>query len=170
MKYFKNKKLYTLVLLIAIGGLLLSGCQKKDSENKNEENMGVNASQNKNNDNQKETETSQNKNDVSKDKTNATQNENDASSKENEEVVTEESEGEIKTLEGTVKEGMMQTIIILGEDNNVYQFEKNDEKIETGETGILIGNPITVKYKGELDPNTYAQNVEVVSMIVEDAK
>lgn len=163
MRHIKNKKLYTLITFIAIGGVLFTGCQKSGNESKNGENVGVNTSQNMN-------EMSSNKTNATKNKNDDFKNKEDASANKNEEAVTEEPEGEIKTLKGTVKEGMLQTIIILGEDNNVYQFEKNDEKIETGESGILIGNPITVKYKGELDPNSNAQDVEIISMTVEDAE
>ncbi|MDY6044737.1 MAG: hypothetical protein SPI65_04050 [Peptoniphilus sp.] len=80
----------------------------------------------------------------------------------------EKSEEEIKTLKGTIKEGMMNTIIILGEDQKEYTFERDDEKITTGESGLRIGNPITVKYKGDLGKSSEAQTVEVISMTVED--
>jgi hypothetical protein len=146
MKYFKRKKLYILILFglfVLVGGLVLSGCQKADNQSKDEENMLADTSENKNELPAKESGESEG---------------------------TQKPEEEIKILKGTVKEGMMNTIIILGEDNQVYQFERDDSKIKTGESGILIGNPITVEYKGDLDPNTDAQEVELVSITVEDQK
>lgn len=140
MKYFKNK-ISRIGVFILAGGLLLTGCS--DTNEDSEENTSSSVSEN----------------------------ESELPSEEEEESeVTEESEEEVKTLKGTVKEGLMNTIIVLGEDDNEYEFEKNDEIIETGESGILIGNPITVEYKGDLDPDSSQQEVEVISMTVEDAE
>ena len=90
----------------------------------------------------------------------------------NENVPTEEEEPkeEVKVLKGTIKDGTMETITVLGEDENEYSFITEDIEVKTGESGLLIGNPVTVEYVGELDETTNAQEVEIVSITVEDQK
>ena len=147
MKNLKNKKLYPLVLFVlvtVVGGLTLSGCAKTDNESQEDPVV-------------EETETPEE--------------EENSEEVEQEKQETEAPEEEVKVLKGTIREGMMQTLVVTGEDGIDYQFERNDEIITTGETGLQIGNPITVEYKGELNPDVdYQEDVEVILMTVEDAE
>lgn len=73
-------------------------------------------------------------------------------------------------VKGTVEEASMNTLVVLAEDGHSYQFSKEDAEITTGETGILLGNPVEVSFYGELDPQSVAQTVKVISIVVSDAE
>lgn len=72
-------------------------------------------------------------------------------------------------LRGTVKDATMNTLTVQGEDNREYYFVTEGVNISTGETGIVIGNPVTVSYHGKLDLNASVQEVELLSITVTDS-
>ena len=72
-------------------------------------------------------------------------------------------------LRGTVKDATMNTLTVQGEDNREYYFGTEGVNISTGETGIVIGNPVTVSYHGKLDLNASVQEVELLSITVTDS-
>ncbi len=74
----------------------------------------------------------------------------------------------IATIEGVIEDGMMHTVLIADSDGQIYQFDKSNAEITTGESGMRIGNPITITYTGELDPTQTAQQVTVLSIVVKD--
>ena len=63
----------------------------------------------------------------------------------------------------------MNTLTVQGEDNREYYFGTEGVNISTGETGIVIGNPVTVSYHGKLDLNASVQEVELLSITVTDS-
>lgn len=75
----------------------------------------------------------------------------------------------VQELRGTVKDATMNTLTVQGEDNCEYYFGTDGVNISTGKTGIVIGNPVTVSYHGELDSNVSVQEVELLSITVTDA-
>ena len=75
----------------------------------------------------------------------------------------------VQELRGTVKDATMNTLTVQGEDNHEYYFGTDGVNISTGKTGIVIGNPVTVLYHGELDSNVSVQEVELLSITVTDA-
>lgn len=75
----------------------------------------------------------------------------------------------VQELHGTVKDATMNTLTVLGADNCEYCFATDGIEISTGKTGILIGNPVTILYRGQLDPTLSAQDAELLSVTVEDA-
>lgn len=77
---------------------------------------------------------------------------------------------EEKLIRGIVKDALINTIVIDAEDGRTYEFDSSQADITTGGNGILIGEPVTVYYQGELNSNQTAQNVEVYSVVVEDIK
>lgn len=72
-------------------------------------------------------------------------------------------------LRGTVKDATMNTLTVQGEDSREYYFGTEGVNISTGETGIVIGNPVTVSYHGKLDLNASVQEVELLSITVTDS-
>ena len=74
----------------------------------------------------------------------------------------------VRSLRGTVQDALMHTLVVTAEDGTAYEFDKGDAEISAGATGILVGNPVTVTFRGQLDPGTTAQQVQVLSIAVED--
>ena len=81
---------------------------------------------------------------------------------------TEMETDEEQALYGAVEDGLMNTLLVAGQDGHIYEFSREDVPVTTGETGILIGNPVTVYYRGMLDDSRLAQDVEVTRIVVED--
>ena len=75
---------------------------------------------------------------------------------------------EVHTLSGSVEDASMNTLDIKGEDGKVYSFSLQGVSIDTGENGILVGDPVVVTYEGELDENKDMQDVKIVSLLVND--
>ncbi len=75
---------------------------------------------------------------------------------------------EVHTLSGSVEDASMNTLDIMGEDGKVYSFSLQGVSIDTGENGILVGDPVVVTYEGELDENKDMQDVKIVSLLVND--
>ncbi|MDO5027688.1 MAG: glycoside hydrolase family 3 N-terminal domain-containing protein [Bacillota bacterium] len=79
-----------------------------------------------------------------------------------------DSQEEIKVLEGEILEGTMNTLRVKDSDNKEYSFLTEGLEIQTGQTGLKIGNPVEISYKGNLDPEAEAQEVEILSIEVSD--
>lgn len=75
----------------------------------------------------------------------------------------------VQIIEGTVVDATMNTLTVHGEDNCEYCFGTDGVNIATGKTGVVIGNPVSISYRGELASNTYVQNVELLSITITDA-
>lgn len=60
----------------------------------------------------------------------------------------------------------MQTILVAADDGTFYRFDRSAAKVSAGQEGILVGCPVTVTYRGTLDPELTAQQVEVLSISV----
>lgn len=75
---------------------------------------------------------------------------------------------ETQTLTGVVDDGTMNTLTVKTADGSLYMFDKSQAEVTTGTTGIVIGNPVSVTYTGELNPDEVAQTVEVAKILVED--
>ena len=73
-------------------------------------------------------------------------------------------------IQGAVEDILMNTLIMTTEDGQSYEFDKSQAEIITGSGGILIGNPVTVHFYGELSPAHVFQDIEVTSIVVKDAK
>lgn len=85
-------------------------------------------------------------------------------------VLQEEVEEKIlHTISGKVEDGTMNTIKIMTAEEKAYTFAKNQEVLEVGESGVLIGNPVTISYYGTLDEKASMQDVEIVKIVVQDA-
>ncbi len=72
----------------------------------------------------------------------------------------------VQELQGTVKDAAMHSLLLEDADGNEYSFGTEGVPMTTGESGLLIGNPVTVTYRGSLD----AEDVEIVSIAVADAE
>ncbi len=95
-----------------------------------------------------------------------------ASSDPIEDVLPEPSASETweeQIVRGVVSDGTMGTLTVTAEDGRTYEFSKEEVSVNTGDTGIVIGNPVTVCYVGTLDPAQRYQEVEVTAIRVEDA-
>ena len=77
---------------------------------------------------------------------------------------------ELKELVGIVEEATMNTLVVQDENGNLYGFDTEDIEIKSENTGIVIGNPVTVYYHVFLDDDTLSQNVELVSIDVQDVE
>lgn len=75
----------------------------------------------------------------------------------------------VQELRGTIKDATMNTLTVQGEDNCEYYFGTEGVDISTGKTGLVIGNPVTISYRGKLDSNLSVQEVELLSITVTDA-
>lgn len=87
-------------------------------------------------------------------------------------VHTREQEAEplpIQVLEGTIEDATMNTLTVQGDDHCKYHFGTDSVDISTGRTGVVIGNPVTISYRGKLDSNVSVQKVELLSITVTDA-
>lgn len=73
---------------------------------------------------------------------------------------------QIHMLQGTVADSAMQTILVAADDGTFYRFDRSAAKVSAGQEGILVGCPVTVTYRGTLDPELTAQQVEVLSISV----
>jgi len=76
--------------------------------------------------------------------------------------------GSVQELQGTVKDATMNTLAVLGMDGCEYLFGTEDVDVSTGKTGLAIGNPVTVSYRGKLDPSLTVQKAELLSITVTD--
>lgn len=74
----------------------------------------------------------------------------------------------VQELRAIVKDATMNTLTVQGVDNCEYYFRTEGVEISTGETGIVIGNPVTITYRGKLDSNVSVQDVELLSIKVTD--
>lgn len=74
----------------------------------------------------------------------------------------------IQTIEGTIEDATMNTLTIKAQDGSSYSFGTVDVEVSVGETGILIGNPVSISFRGELNSSAIGQNVELVSVTVRD--
>ena len=77
---------------------------------------------------------------------------------------------ELKELVGIVEEATMNTLVVQNENGDLYGFDTEDIEIKSENTGIVIGNPVTVYYHGFLDDDSLNQNVELVSIDVQDVE
>lgn len=75
---------------------------------------------------------------------------------------------ETQTLTGVVDDGTMNTLTVKTADGSLYMFDKSQAEVTTGTTGIVIGNPVSITYCGELNPDEVSQTVEVTKILVED--
>ena len=75
---------------------------------------------------------------------------------------------ETQTLTGVVDDGTMNTLTVKTADGSLYMFDKSQAEVTTGTTGIVIGNPVSITYSGELNPDEVSQTVEVTKILVED--
>lgn len=75
----------------------------------------------------------------------------------------------LHTISGKIEYGAMNTLRIITVEKKIYTFVKNEEVLEVGESGVLIGNPVTLSYYGILDEKANIQDVEVVKIMVQDA-
>ena len=75
-------------------------------------------------------------------------------------------QAQIHMLQGTVADSAMQTILVAADDGTFYRFDHSAAKVSAGQEGILVGCPVTVTYRGTLDPELTAQQVEVLSISV----
>ena len=73
----------------------------------------------------------------------------------------------LQTLTGTVTEGTMSTLAVKGEDGIVYQFDRSSATVDDGGNGLLIGETVTVYYRGPLDPEAEMQPVKVEKITVD---
>ena len=73
-----------------------------------------------------------------------------------------------QVLHGTVFDATMNTLTVQAEDGKIYAFGTNEVEITTEENGILIGEPVTVTYRGTLNQEQAAQEVEILSIVVKD--
>lgn len=73
---------------------------------------------------------------------------------------------EEKSIEGIIKDALMHTIVIETADGKTYEFNTGQANIKAGSDGILLGEPVTVYFLGELDSSRTVQNVEVRSIVV----
>ena len=80
-------------------------------------------------------------------------------------VQTDAEQDAVQELQGTVKDAAMHSLLLEDADGNEYNFGTEGVEMTTGESGLLIGNPVTVFYRGSLD----AEEVEIVSIAVSDA-
>ena len=71
-------------------------------------------------------------------------------------------------LTGVVDDGTMNTLTVKTADGSLYMFDKSQAEVTTGTTGIVIGNPVSITYSGELNPDEVSQTVEVTKILVED--
>ena len=60
---------------------------------------------------------------------------------------------ETQTLTGVVDDGTMNTLTVKTADGSLYMFDKSQAEVTTGTTGIVIGNPVSITYSGELNPD-----------------
>ncbi|MDO5415900.1 MAG: glycoside hydrolase family 3 N-terminal domain-containing protein [Lachnospiraceae bacterium] len=74
----------------------------------------------------------------------------------------------VQEFQGTVKDATMNTLTVQGTDNCEYYFGTEGVEISTGKTGIVIGNSVTISYRGKLDSTVSAQDVELLSITVTD--
>lgn len=74
-----------------------------------------------------------------------------------------------RQLSGTVFDGTMNTIAVEDGNGQVYYFDTQDVPLTTGSTGIGIGNPVTVYYRGTLNAGQGMQPVEILRIEVQDA-
>lgn len=80
------------------------------------------------------------------------------------------SSGQVEyTLKGTVEDSTMSTLTVAAENGQSYVFQKEGIEIKTGQSGILIGNPVAVTYCGDLDEGKTQQDVRIITIEVEDA-
>ena len=79
--------------------------------------------------------------------------------------VQADAQDAVQELQGTVKDAAMHSLLVVDADGNEYSFGTEGVPMTTGESGLLIGNPVTVSYRGSLD----AEDVELVSIAVADA-
>ena len=79
--------------------------------------------------------------------------------------VQADAQDAVQELQGTVKDAAMHSLLVVDADGNEYSFGTEGVPMTTGESGLLIGNPVTVSYRGSLD----AEEVELVSIAVADA-
>ena len=75
---------------------------------------------------------------------------------------------ETQTPTGVVDDGTMNTLTVKTADGSLYMFDKSQAEVTTGTTGIVIGNPVSITYSGELNPDEVSQTVEVTKILVED--
>lgn len=75
----------------------------------------------------------------------------------------------VQILEGTIEDATMNTLTVQGEDHCKYYFGTDGVNILTGKTGVVIGNPVTISYRGKLDSSASVQEVELLSITVTDA-
>ena len=76
---------------------------------------------------------------------------------------------QVQTLQGTVEDATINTLTIQGADGSLYTFDTEGAELTTGESGILIGNEVTVTYRGALDSAQASQQVEILSITVKDS-
>lgn len=73
----------------------------------------------------------------------------------------------LNILQGRVKDATMNTLTVETDSGEVYIFEKVREKLTVGETGVLIGNPVTITYYGLLKEEIMSE-VQIERICVED--
>ncbi len=81
-------------------------------------------------------------------------------------TAAEVSETQVLTV--VVDDGTMNTLTVKTADGSLYMFDKSQAEVTTGTTGIVIGNPVSITYTGELNPDEVSQTVEVTKILVED--
>lgn len=71
-------------------------------------------------------------------------------------------------LRGIIKDATMNTLTVQGEDEFEYHFNTENIHISTEKTGLIIGNSVTITYRGKLALNVSTQKVEILSITVTD--
>lgn len=73
--------------------------------------------------------------------------------------------GTVQQFHGTVKEAAMNTLTVETENGEVITVSTEGAAVATGQTGILLGNPVTIEYTGDL----YAGTFTVLTVTVQDS-
>lgn len=73
----------------------------------------------------------------------------------------------VQTLQGTLTDATMNTLTVQAVDGSSYTFGTEGVELATGEDGLLIGEAVTITYRGDLDSKQAEQTVELLSITVE---
>ena len=76
----------------------------------------------------------------------------------------------VQTLEGTVYDATMSTLILQTADGSLYAFSRDDSTAVNAPDGILIGYRATVRYRGELDAGSLWQTAQAEAIDVTAAE
>ena len=72
---------------------------------------------------------------------------------------------EIKSISGTIYDSTMQTLTLETVDGKRYEFLKETDKLEVPQSGTMVGAPVKVDYKGDLEN---MQDVTVIKITVSE--